>query len=139
MRTWSGPNIASTREKTRSEGAEEESIEKTMRAANAHLGILFWLNFHHLRISAVNSETLWWLKPVEVAAIEEGRLLVERLVLHLLACRLEPGLRLRAQLGLHLLPVGRLSHLRTSERREWQATTTPSRRRSRTATRAPRA
>ena len=41
--------VESTSEKTRSDAAELGVMAKTMRAALAHVGMVGWLIFHHLR------------------------------------------------------------------------------------------
>ena len=47
--------MSSTREKTRSDGADEGSMANMIRAALAHVGNLGWLKRHHVRMPSVNS------------------------------------------------------------------------------------
>ena len=51
LRSWSLPNMDSTKEKTRSEAAELGIIANTMRAAFAQVGMVGWLIFHLLASS----------------------------------------------------------------------------------------
>ena len=53
--SWSRPNMSSTSEKTRSDGADEGSMANMIRAALAHVGNLGWLKRHHVRMPSVNS------------------------------------------------------------------------------------
>ena len=63
LRSWSLPNMDSTREKTRSEAAELGVIAKTMRATLAQVGMVGWLIFHHLSSAVVYSLTSVLSKP----------------------------------------------------------------------------